>query len=59
MKKIVLLSSFFLILTITIIRFIQLSNDHLECSQKIENRRNANGDVLTIKSHICNEEYSF
>jgi hypothetical protein len=59
MKKIILLSSIFLISTISIVRFIQLSNDHLECNQKIENKRNANGDIVTIKSHICNEKYNF
>jgi hypothetical protein len=41
------------------VRFIQLSNDHLECNQKIENKRNSNGDIMTIKSHICNEKYNF
>jgi hypothetical protein len=59
MKKIILLSSFFLISTISIVRFIQLSNDHLECNQKIENKRNSNGDIVTIKSHVCNEKYNF
>ena len=59
MKKIILWSSFFLISTISIVRFIQLSNDHLECNQKIENKRNSNGDIVTIKSHVCNEKYNF
>jgi hypothetical protein len=59
MKKIILLSSFLLISTISIVRFIQLSNDHLECNQKIENKRNSNGDIVTIKSHVCNEKYNF
>jgi hypothetical protein len=59
MKKIILLSSILLISTIGIVRFIQLSNDHVECSQKIENKRDSYGNIVTIKSHVCNEKYSF
>lgn len=59
MKKIILIFSVLFISTVGIVRFIQLSNDHLECNQKIENKRNSNGDIMTIKSHICNEKYNF
>jgi|LakMenE01Jun11ns_1017448.scaffolds.fasta_scaffold9195341_1 hypothetical protein len=61
MKKIIRYPSilFLLISTIAIVRFIWLSNDHLECSQKVENKRDSNGNLVTIKSHVCNEKYSF
>jgi hypothetical protein len=59
MKKIILLSSIFLISTISIVQFIKLNNDHIECLQKTETKRNSNGDIVTIKSHICNEKYNF
>ncbi len=59
MKKIILLSSILLISTIGIVRFIQLSNDHVECNNKIENKIDSNGNIVTIKSHVCNEKYSF
>jgi hypothetical protein len=59
MKKIILSLTVLFISTIGIVRFIQLSNDHLECNQKIENKRNSNGDIVTIKSHMCNEKYNF
>lgn len=59
MRKIILLSSIFLISTISIVLFIKFSNDHIECIQKNETKRNSNGDIVTIKSHICNEKYNF
>jgi hypothetical protein len=59
MKKIILISSIILVSTMGIVRFIQLSNDHLECSQKIESKRDSYGNLVTIKSHVCNEKYSF
>lgn len=59
MKKIILSLIVLFISTIGIVRFIQLSNDHLECNQKIENKRNSYGDIVTIKSHMCNEKYNF
>lgn len=59
MQKRILLSSIFLISTISIVLFIKLSNDHIECIQKTETKRNSNGDIVTIKSHLCNEKYNF
>ena len=59
MKKIILSFSILFILTIGIIRFIKVSNDHKECSQKIEKKLDSNGNNVTTKIHICNEKYNF
>ncbi len=61
MKKIILYSSilFLLISTIGIVRFIRLNNDHLECLQIVENKRDSKGNIVTKKTHVCNEKYSF
>lgn len=52
-EKIILLSLLFFIASVGVFRFIQLSNDNIECSQKIENKRYANGKTVTIKNHVC------
>ena len=59
MKKIILSFSILFILTIGIIRFIKLSNDHKECNWKIEKKLDSNGNTVTTKNHICNEKYNF
>lgn len=59
MKKIILSFSILFILTIGIIRFIKLSNDHKECYWKIEKKLDSNSNTVTTKSHVCNEKYNF
>ena len=46
MKKIILSFSILFILTIGIIRFIKLSNDHKECNWKIEKKLDSNGNTV-------------
>jgi len=39
--------------------FVNVSNDHKECSDVTKQIRDANGNTVTVKEHICKEKYSF
>jgi YbbR domain-containing protein len=59
MKKTPLSSFIVFILFLSIFLFIYFNNNHLECIQKTETKHYPNGDIVTIKSHICNEKYNY
>jgi hypothetical protein len=38
--------------------FIIKSNDHIECETVVKKYKNNNGDMVTLKEHVCKEKYS-
>ena len=49
----------FLVMTIGVVYFIRISNDHKECgSEKAVVTDNNGNQVITVK-HICKEKYNF
>lgn len=39
--------------------FILKSNDHKECKTEIRNSVKSKGELLTVRSHVCMERFSF
>lgn len=58
MKKKILIFSVLILGTISSIIFIRDSNDHKECSTSIEHSKDADGNDITTKRHICKEKYN-
>ena len=39
--------------------FIMKNNDHVECETVVKKYKNNDGDIVTLKEHVCKEKYSF
>ena len=58
MKKTILIFSVLILGLISSIIFIRNSNDHKECSTSVEYSKDADGNDITTKKHICKEKYN-
>lgn len=58
-KKLVVGFIVILLLSIGAYQFIKMNNDHLECEQVVEQKKEANGNLVTSTKHICKEKFSF
>ncbi len=38
--------------------FVNVSNDHKECSDVTKQTTDANGNTVTVKEHVCKEKYN-
>lgn len=56
MKKLTLIG--LIIVVITAVIFIRLTNNHNKCEQKIETVVKADGTKVTTKTHVCNEKFN-
>jgi hypothetical protein len=59
MNKITLILGSIFTLTVSVLFFIQVSNDHKECDAIVKNHLDANGNKVEVVEHICKENYSF
>ena len=48
-----------LIILVGVTIFIKNSNDHKECDVVIEPTKDTRGNTVTIKKHICKENFNF
>ena len=48
-----------ILFSIGVIQFIRLNNDHVECEQTVERMKNENGEMVTVKNHVCKERFNF
>lgn len=39
--------------------FIKINNDHRECTDRYQSSKDANGNLVVDKQHICGEKFSF
>lgn len=44
--------------TVGAIMFINVSNDHKECSTVTKKVIDANGNTITTQEHVCKEKYN-
>jgi hypothetical protein len=44
---------------ISVMQFIRLNNDHLECEQTVERKQDAKGNIVTETKHVCKEKFNF
>jgi hypothetical protein len=35
------------------------NNDHVECETVVKKYKNNDGDIVTLKEHVCKDKYSF
>jgi hypothetical protein len=59
MKNLTLILTSIIVITFSLLFFIHLSNDHIECETISNTVKNASGEIVTTESHICNEKYNF
>jgi len=57
--KFIVVISGIVILTISILTFIKLNNDHKECSTETTFLKKSNGEEIKLEKHICKEMYNF
>ena len=58
MKKTVLTSFSIVTVTISIVIFIHLSNDHVECGYDSKIVLDQYGNTVKTEKHICKEKYN-
>lgn len=58
MNKIALTLGSIFTLTVSVLFFIHLSNDHKECGVIVKNHLDASGNTVRIVDHACKENYS-
>ena len=39
--------------------FIRFSNDHKECHEQVKYVKDAAGNMVEVKEHVCKERFSF
>ena len=59
MNKITLIFGSIFTLAVSVLFFINLSNDHKECGTIVKNHVDASGKKVEVVEHICKENYSF
>lgn len=59
MNKITLIFGSIFTLAVSVLFFINLSNDHKECGKIVKNHIDASGNKVEVVEHICKENYSF
>lgn len=59
MKKPFLLLVLLAVGAIATYQFIRLNNDHRECEEKTQRWKNAKGETVMEKQHVCRETFSF
>lgn len=57
--KLIMVISGIVILTISILTFIRLNNDHKECSTETTFSKKNNSEKIKVEKHICKEKYNF
>lgn len=57
--KFIAVISGIVILTISILVFIRVNNDHKECSTETTISKNNKGEEMKIEKHTCIEKYNF
>jgi hypothetical protein len=59
MKRSVLILGSILVLTLSVLTFIDFSNDHIECVTIVKKEMDKNGKKINKEEHICKERYNF
>lgn len=58
-KKAITLFALIIVATVALFLFIRFNNDHRECEQITEKLKNAKGEIVLHKRHVCKETFSF
>jgi hypothetical protein len=59
MKRSVLILGSILVLTLSVLTFIDFSNDYIECVTIVKKEMDKNGKKNNKEEHICKERYNF
>ncbi|WP_426092065.1 hypothetical protein [Flavobacterium sp. DSR3-2] len=58
-KKTLNFIAILLVISLSTVFFIKISNDHKECDQVVNKELDKNGIEAVKEDHVCNEKYSF
>ena len=58
-KKTLNFIAILLVISLSTVFFIKISNDHKECDQVVNKELDKNGIEAVKENHVCNEKYSF
>ena len=58
-KKTLNFIAILLLISLSTVFFIKISNDHKECDQVVNKELDKNGIEVTNEDHVCKEKYSF
>jgi hypothetical protein len=58
-KKTLNFIAILLLISLSTVFFIKISNDHKECDQVVNKELDKNGIEAVKEDHVCNEKYSF
>lgn len=58
-KKTLNFIAILLLISLSTVFFIKISNDHKECDQVVNKELDKNGIEAVKENHVCNEKYSF
>jgi hypothetical protein len=58
-KRTLIFIALLLVISLSTVFFIKISNDHKECDQVVNKELDKNGIEAVKEDHVCNEKYSF